>query len=123
MTDFERNFLEHLEEPPYVDVWLHSDADRTPWMIVSIDFIDGGSVADTLRLDVEPDGIKGGWSPCFLNGDSGVRAEDAEVDLASPDALVLIGQSEPDMATVAHGWFAEHVARWPTSARRKRWSQ
>lgn len=68
-----------------MDYWLHADADDVPWLLVSTDFVVAGAVRDTLRLDFDAAGVRGGWSPAFLNWDDGVRAQTAGIDVAGPD--------------------------------------
>jgi len=72
-----RRFGSRVDRPPYLDVWLHTDAEGHPWMLISLDFTEAGAVRDTLRLDFDGASIAGGWSPYFLNGDDAVKAEAA----------------------------------------------
>ncbi|MBN6039632.1 hypothetical protein [Amycolatopsis sp. 195334CR] len=97
---------------PGLDYWLHADADGTPWLLVSLDLVEGQSIRDTLRLDFDDDGIRGGCSPSCLNWDDGVRAEEASIDLSGPDGLVVPanGASSEDLA--------RRVAEWFTTVRR-----
>jgi hypothetical protein len=55
LTPAEEAFLQRLlvDRPPYLDVWLHTDADGTPWMLISMDLVEAGAVRDTLRLDFD----------------------------------------------------------------------
>ena len=75
---------------PGLDYWLHADADDVPWLLVSTDFVVAGAVRDTLRLDFDAAGVRGGWSPAFLNWDDGVCAETAGIDVAGPDGASRI---------------------------------
>ena len=50
---------------PGLIYWLHQDADGIPWLLVSRDFPGNDVIRDTLRLDFDTTGIKGGWSPAF----------------------------------------------------------
>ena len=76
-TAAERAFLTALlSRIPTVDVRPHG-TDADPWLLVARDFIEENQVRDTLRLDFDGSEIAGGWSPSFLNGDDGVRAQDA----------------------------------------------
>ncbi|GGP73722.1 hypothetical protein [Saccharothrix coeruleofusca] len=100
---------------PGLDYWLHADDDGTPWLLVSLDSIEDRAVRDTLRLDFDERGIRGGWSPSCLNWDGGVRAEEALIDLSGPDGLVhpADGSSVEDLARRAAEWFtAPKRGRW-----------
>jgi hypothetical protein len=100
---------------PGLDYWLHADDDGTPWLLVSLDLIDGNVVQSTLRLDFDGRGIRGGWSPSCLNWDDGMRAEEALIDLAGPDGLDFPGQgsSVQDLAHRAAEWFIQlKKGRW-----------
>ncbi|GIF75244.1 hypothetical protein [Asanoa siamensis] len=70
-----------------MDYWLRQDDDRTPWLLVSHDFVVGNAMHDTLRLDFDDAGIRGGWSPANLNWDGEVRAEAADIDTTGPDGI------------------------------------
>jgi hypothetical protein len=100
---------------PGLDYWLHADDDGTPWLLVSLDLIEGNTVRNTLRLDFDSRGIRGGWSPSCLNWDDGMRAEDASIDLAGPDGLVLPANrlSIEELARRAAEWFTQRKqGRW-----------
>jgi hypothetical protein len=100
---------------PGLDYWLHADGDGTPWLLVSLDLIEGRSVRATLRLDFDDRGIRGGWSPSCLNWDDGMRAEEALIELSGPDGLVFPanGSSVEDLARCAAGWFIQSKkGRW-----------
>lgn len=100
---------------PGLDYWLHADDDGTPWLLVSLDLLEGDAVRDTLRLDFDDHGIRGGWSPSCLNWDGGVRAEEALIDVTGPDGLVLPanGSSVENLARRAAEWFtAPKNGRW-----------
>ncbi|GGS43118.1 hypothetical protein [Actinokineospora fastidiosa] len=92
---------------PGLDYWLHADDDGTPWLLVSLDIVEGDSIRDTLRLDFDERGIRGGWSPACLNWDDGMRAEDALIEMSAPDSLVHpAGESSiDDLARRAAEWF------------------
>ncbi|SES40523.1 hypothetical protein [Lentzea albida] len=94
---------------PGLEFWLHADDDGTPWLLVSLDLIEGDTVRDTLRLDFDSRGIRGGWSPSCLNWDDGMRAEDALINLAGPDGLVLPAKrlSIEELARRAAEWFTQ----------------
>jgi hypothetical protein len=105
---------------PGLDFWLHADDDGTPWLLVSLDLIEGDTVRNTLRLDFDSRGIRGGWSPSCLNWDDGMRAEDALIDLAGPDGLVLPANrlSIEELARRAAEWFTQpKQGRWADSHR------
>lgn len=123
LTSAEDAFLKRLlvHRPPYLDVWLHTDADGHPWMLISLDFTEARAVRDTLRLDFDGTSIAGGWSPYFLNGDEGVRAEAASIALAPPDGIQLSDRAPAELVDAARRWFDEHWKNWPSSARRARW--
>ncbi len=103
-----------------VDDWYHVDSDGTPWMIISYDFVVDSVVRDTLRLDFDGSSLRGGWSPAFLNWDDGVRAEAAGMDTDPPDGLWIQDLTGRDTTTIAATWFADHIARWPSSSRAAR---
>jgi len=110
-----------VDRPPYLDVWLHTDADGRPWMLIAMDVIEGGAIRDTLRLDFDGDSIAGGWSPYFLNGDGGVRAAAANIPTGPPEGIELGSRPPAELAAAARAWFDEHYRQWPSSARRARW--
>ena len=100
---------------PGLDHWLHADDDGTPWLLVSLDLVEGHVVRNTLRLDFDSRGIRGGWSPSCLNWDDGMRAEDALIDLAGPDGLDFPANqlSIEDLARRAAEWFTQpKKGRW-----------
>jgi hypothetical protein len=100
-----------LDGRPWLDVWLHEDDDGTPWVCVSHDFSEHGSIRDTLRLDFDGSEVLGGWSPASLNWDDGVRATAAAIDVDGPDGLRRTGPVE-QLADAAGAWFDGHrVAR------------
>jgi hypothetical protein len=115
-TDAELAFATSLNSlAPGLDYWLHADDDGTPWLLVSLDFIEKSVVSATLRLDFDDRGIRGGWSPSCLNWDDGVRAEEALIDLAGPDGLVVTaaGTSVEDLARRSAEWFTgPKKGRW-----------
>lgn len=87
-TMLEAEFEAELERLlPGLDYWLCQDADGCPWLLVSTDFVIENVVRDTLRLDFDPSGIRGGWSPGLLNWDAGVRAEAAGIDTSGVDGI------------------------------------
>jgi hypothetical protein len=105
---------------PGLDFWLHADDDGTPWLLVSLDLIEGDTVRNTLRLDFDSRGIRGGWSPSCLNWDDGMRAEDALINLTGPDGLVLPANrlSIEELARRAAEWFIQpKQGRWADSHR------
>ena len=111
-TDAERGFLSALlDGRPWLDVWLHQDADGTPWACVSHDFSRNGGIVDTLRLDFDGASVQGGWSPANLNWDDGVRALDANIDIDGPGGLNISGDAE-SLADAAGAWFDRHRASW-----------
>ncbi|UGT43168.1 hypothetical protein LTV02_07190 [Nocardia yamanashiensis] len=101
---------------PGLDYWLHADDDGTPWLLVSLDLLEGDAVRGTLCLDFDGRGILGGWSPSCLNWDDGVRAEEALIDLTGPDSLVL----PADGSSVEN--LARHAAKWFTTPKKGRWA-
>jgi len=123
-THAESAFAEALNALwPGLIYWLHQDADGIPWLLVSLDFPGNDVVRDTLRLDFDATGIKGGWSPAFVNWDSGVRAGLAEIDTAGPDGIEETGtQASPaELAQRAANWFQHHSTTWHDSERNARW--
>jgi hypothetical protein len=101
---------------PGLDYWLHADDDGTPWLLVSLDLIEGNTVQSTLRLDFDSRGIRGGWSPSCLNWDDGMRAEQALIDLTGPDALVF----PTDQLSIED--LARRAAEWFTQPKKERWA-
>jgi hypothetical protein len=83
---------------------------------VSHDLVIGNAVHDTLRLDFDDAGIRGGWSPANLNWDGEVRAEAADIDTTGPDGInVPAGNQTPtELARMAAEWFADHRRRRPS---------
>jgi hypothetical protein len=106
LTGAETEFLTALlSGRSWLDVWRHSDADGTPWLIVSLDVSKDGSIVETIRLDFDGSTIAGGRSPASLNWDSGVRADEAGVDTSS-NGISATG-SLSTLARVAGDWFDE----------------
>jgi hypothetical protein len=105
-----------------VDFCFHEGADGRIWLMAYIDLVQDGRIRDTLRLDFDERGIRGGRSPAFLDWDDGVRAEDADVDAGPPDGVDVSGdgRSPEQLACIAGEWFAGHHRRWADSARARR---
>jgi hypothetical protein len=123
-TGEESAFAEALNAlQPGLDYWLHQDADGTPWLLISLDFTQAGTVHDTLRLDFDVAGIRGGWSPAFLNWDDGVRADCAGIDTTGPGGIRMMDArtSPAERARLAADWFEHHRTSWPVSQRSARW--
>jgi hypothetical protein len=119
-TPAEVAFAEALDALlPRLNYWLHEDADGTPWLLVSFDFAEGNVVHDTLRLDFDAGGIKGGWSPASLNRDDGVRCALAGVGTAPPEGIDITSPpaSPIELPQRAAAWFQHHQAIWPASPR------
>jgi hypothetical protein len=110
-TDDERLFLEALrpDEPPFLDVWPHTDADGTPWLYVSLSFLETGAVSRTLRMDYDGATMRGGWSPANLNWDDGVRAERAGIEAGADDGLFRIVTTPEEAGREARRWFNAHA--------------
>jgi hypothetical protein len=125
LTAAEEAILQRLltERPPYVDVWLHADAEGRRWRLIALDFAEAGAVRDTLDLDFDGASIAVGWSPSFLNGDEGIKAEVANIFVASPDGIQLGGSTRGELADAARHWFDAHWRVLPTSAGRARWNR
>lgn len=122
-TDAEVKFATALAAlMPGLDYRRHADADGTPWLLVSRDFVVDRTVHDTLRLDFDATGIRGGWSQAGLNGDAGVRAGAAGVDVRGIDGVQqAIGDRTPQhLAMIAAKWFSRHIDLWPGSPRGRR---
>ncbi len=77
-------------------------------MIVSHDFVVGGGIRDTLRVDYDGSSLRGGWSPANLNWDSGVRAQDAQIDTTPPDGISMDNVDPERAAAAAAKWFTAH---------------
>jgi hypothetical protein len=84
---------------------------------VSHDFVEGGAVRDTLRLDFDGSTIAGGWSPGLLNWDDGVRADEAGVDTTPPEGIEASGKDAVALARLAADWFEDHRSNWQASKR------
>lgn len=97
-----------------MDYWLHADDDGTPWLLVSLDIVEDHAVRDTLRLDFDERGIRGGWSPACLDWDDGMRAEEALIELSGPDGLLhpADGSSVEDLARRAADGIQTHSAEF-----------
>jgi hypothetical protein len=116
-TATERIFFDELSAlVPGLHDWYHDDPDGTPWTLISHDFMVGGGIRDTLRLDYDGKDLRGGWSPASLNWDSGVRAGDAQIDTTPPDGLSRDDVEPKEAAAIAAKWFAAHIAKWDLSA-------
>lgn len=112
-TAQERIFFDELSAlVPDLHDWYHDDPDGTPWMIVSHDFVVDGELRKTLRVDFDGRGLRGGWSPAYLNWDSGVRARDAQINTTPPDGLSSNDLEPTEAAATAAAWFVAHLARW-----------
>jgi hypothetical protein len=97
--------------------WYHEDPDGTPWMVASYDFVVGKAVRATLRVDYDGRNLRGGWSSACLNGDDGVRADDALIDVAPPNGLRFDGIDPNAAAVAAAAWFNDHIERWERQPR------
>jgi hypothetical protein len=104
-------FGELARRVPGVHDWYHCDPNGTRWMTASYDFVVGGWIRATLRVDYDGASLRGGWSPACLNWDDGVRAEEALIDTSPPDGLHLDGLNPHAAAAAAATWFHEHIAR------------
>ncbi len=104
-----------LDQCGELDVWPHVTPDGRPWLIVSLDFCEGSTIVETLRLDFEGSAIHGGWSPACLNWDDGVSAADAGIDTSPPDGIALRHDDPSELARAAARWFEHHrtVGRTP----------
>lgn len=106
----EFRFFEALSaRVPDLQDWYHQDSDGSLWMCVSFDFIEGSSIAATLRLDYDGHRLRGGWSPGFLNWDDGVRAEEAGVETSAPEGLAQDVESPEMAARLAALWFERMI--------------
>lgn len=106
-TNAEAEFLAALllDEPPYLDVWTHTNAAGEPWLCVSLSLASGVAVERTLRLDFDGRCIRGGWSPANLNWDSGLPAQEAGIDTRPPDGIEVTGGSPTALAQASRDWF------------------
>ncbi|BCJ52409.1 hypothetical protein Asp14428_38840 [Actinoplanes sp. NBRC 14428] len=112
--EHEEMFLREMSQRvPDLQDWYHQDPDGEPWMLVSYDFVKGGAVLETLRVDYDGAQLRGGWSPSCLNWDDGLRAAEALVDTSPPDGLSIDLAGDPrDAAAIASEWFQAHIERW-----------
>ena len=82
-----------------------------------------GNPADTLHLDFRCHRHQGGWSPAFLNWDSGVPAGPAQIDTAGPDDGIEATGTHAIPAELAHraaNLFEHHSTAWHTDKRSAR---
>ena len=93
---------------PEVDLWLHSDSDGRPWLLVSLDILDERGIRSVPRIDFDSDGATGGQSPAFLNWDSGVRATNAGIDTTPPVGFPQ--QQSREIAKRVAAWFQSQAA-------------
>jgi hypothetical protein len=106
-------FQEMQRRIPELQDWYHQDPDGSPWMLVFYDFVEGGAVRETLRVDYDGTQLQGGWSPSCLNWDDGVRATEALIDTEAPEGLSIGSASDPRAAAaIASAWFQAHIERW-----------
>ncbi|SBT37263.1 hypothetical protein [Micromonospora auratinigra] len=110
-------FAELAARLPEIQDWYHQDDDGTLWMTVSYDFTQDNRIYQTLRLDYDGKGLRGGWSPSCLNGDDGVRADAAMIATAGPAGLRLDCVDPTTDAAAAAAWFRRHIDRWPAHPR------
>jgi hypothetical protein len=62
-TTDEVAFFEDLSKLiPGLHDWYHEDANGSPWMVVSYDFVVNHAIRATLRLDYDGTSLRGGWS-------------------------------------------------------------
>jgi hypothetical protein len=92
-------------------VWPHYDGEGRPWLLVSLDWVKGRSIAATPRLDFAGDSIVGGYSPANLNWDDGVPAAEAGIDPSEPGGIHRVGNAE-QLASAAIAWFQDRADRW-----------
>ena len=118
-TAAEAEFTELLDGLSHLNIQYGLiEDDRGPWMLVALSFIRNIDGVDhcrkTLRLDFDPAGIRGGWSPYNLNGDGGVRAEYSNVDTDPPDGISMLAadNSIAELAQAAADWFQRHWVEW-----------
>jgi len=91
-----------------VQDWYHQDADGTPWMTASYDYVNQGTVFATLRVDYDGSRLAGGWSPACLNWDDGVRADEAHIEVDPPEGIDCPVSSPDEAAALAMEWFLRH---------------
>jgi hypothetical protein len=66
-----------------LDYWLHEDDSGEPWMLISMDVVDDQAIVAVPRADFDGTGVIAGYSPAYLNWDSGVRAAEAGITVDS----------------------------------------
>jgi hypothetical protein len=95
--------------------WVYQADPADPWIMLSLDFLDGSGISGTLRLDVDAHGVRGGWSPASLNWDEGVRAMAAEVDFAPPEGIRVDAaiDTRNGLSDLAIAWFEGRLKRHP----------
>lgn len=109
-TEQERNFVRPLQDAfAGLQDWYLSDSDGTPWLMLSYDFLAGGGVSQTLRLDYDGQTLEGGWSPASLNWDAETRAREVPIETATPGGLSYRPSSDADALECAHEWLARHI--------------
>jgi hypothetical protein len=107
---------------PEAELFLLADADGTPWLMAVHFLPRDGRPAETLRVDFDKNGIKGGWSKTNLSRDFGSRADPAEVDMDPPDGVRLAISTEgvAGLARTAGEWLLGRVADYDGYIDRRR---
>jgi hypothetical protein len=102
--------------------WVYDGEGGAQWIMLSMDFLHDGSIQAALRLDVDSNGIRGGWSPGILNWDESVPAAEAEVDFGAPDGIRVDTalRGDIDLAKLAVDWFESHERQF--GSRTGRWA-
>lgn len=112
LTDVEKAFLEAVHPSKIdefgLDAWLHEDGEGL-WLIVSYDLVCDGILRRVLRVDFDGRSVCGGISPQSLNGDDGVRAITAGVDLTDEHGLGLVEGTPADLGKVVSSWFDREI--------------
>lgn len=117
-TDNERRFIAALLSTlPDLDVWPFRDEEGQPWILVSVDIVDGGGIRAVPRLDFDGASITGGYSPAYLNWDAELHATAAGIGPASPGWITAAGSPE-ELAAAAASWFSDRLRHWRQEARR-----
>ena len=107
-------WVAHDLRPEHIQLWQHLFVDGRPWLLAHADLVVDGAISRTLRVDLDEQGFRGGWSPATLNWDADVPAREAGVDLSPPWGIdsPLGERSAAELGRSAGRWMASLIDRW-----------